>query len=83
MIKRSPVSLFNRYCKFHMCHNRHCQLPKVASVFRLASCIAFFFAENICLVMPPHYHNSIHFDELSVFTKNNFHGLLRFCSVNE
>ena len=33
MIKRSPVCLFNRYCYFHMCHNKHCQLSENTSFF--------------------------------------------------
>ena len=44
MIKCSPVCLFNRNFNFQLCHNGHCQLPEVASIF--------FFVENLCLVIP-------------------------------
>ena len=52
MIKCSLVYLFNRYCNFHMCLNKHCQLQEVTSVFWLSSFIKCFSVDNPCLVMP-------------------------------
>ena len=66
--KRSTDYVSNRSCNFHMCRNRHCQLPEVASVFLFTSFIEFFSVENVwsCHVEIS-LLCSIHFDELTVF----------------
>ena len=61
MIKCSPVCLFNRYFNFHMCHDRYCQLPEVASIFFLSRILVWSYHAETPLTC------FIHFDDLRVF----------------
>ena len=69
MNKRTPVYLLNRYCNFHTCHNSHCQLPEVASVFFPPFINLFFCRESLFghAMRKRRYISPFIFDELRVF----------------